>query len=237
MGAVRIADSGGKITPVRGEPAQRLLAVLALRNGRRLSKIEVARSLWGGASSPEVSFRQALRALRQTIERAGFDAEQVLVASRGSRGLEGTATLHASFVDAIEFERLARSEERADLERALQLYESELLAYVKDPPEILLSPRARLAWLAELLHARLASMAWEEGDEPAALLHAADAVLLKPTDALARSRLVRFIDEAKSPHDALMAGERALSSAGLEDGEMLEVVEALARRRRETTGG
>ncbi|MCP2342437.1 AfsR/SARP family transcriptional regulator [Actinomadura rupiterrae] len=123
LGALRLTRDGHELRP--GGPLQQaVLAMLALRVGRRCGPDELVDGLWGDAPP-----NHALGTLRNYAYRLrtvlGKD-QDVLVSVQGGYLLD----LPADTVDVVRFERLARDAERArsdgDLVRARRLYDEAL---------------------------------------------------------------------------------------------------------------
>lgn len=191
LGAAELEIDGEEV-PLRGDPTRRLMAMLALNAGRELTRLKVAHGLWPKKSADQ-SLAQALKSLRDAIKEAGFDPDLVVRTTRGSSVAAGTIRLVADWVDAKEFERLAGSHGRDELERALDLYRGDLLEQIEDPYLELTRWREELFALAYRTRARLAETVWLAGDEIWALTYAADFCRAHPQDSETWAQLERYV--------------------------------------------
>jgi DNA-binding SARP family transcriptional activator len=161
--------------PIRigGRHAQALMALLVLRPRPRL-RDTLAAELWPEAGVPSAaSLRPALWLIRSTLAGAGIDADCWLDADQDTIGLQRSVELD---VDVDAFERLAASSAAVDHERALQLYDGDLLEGLGH--ECFAADRERLSDLYEDLLAQVAQERLEGGD-PAGARHAASRLLAR----------------------------------------------------------
>ena len=117
LGAFRLHLAAVPEVRVASRKARALLAYLAASPGRRHERPQLAALLWGNSADAEArhSLRQALSALRRLAPDAVIAGDLVGLASEGA------------WVDAVEFERAARANDAASLERAASLYVGDLL--------------------------------------------------------------------------------------------------------------
>jgi predicted ATPase/DNA-binding SARP family transcriptional activator len=124
LGTFSASRNGEPITHFRGDKVRALLAYLATEAERLHSRTSLAALLW-----PDRAADTALRNLSQTLlrlrEALGDTAEEspLLTITRGAIGWRGEQT----HVDVLDFARLARSVDVADLEQASALYRGEFL--------------------------------------------------------------------------------------------------------------
>jgi len=124
LGSLR-AERDGSPVPLTGAKTVSLLAYLILAP-RELHRREViADKLWPDAAPERVrrNFSDALYRLRQTLDAAWLLVEGETLCVRADANL---------WVDAWEFERLAESANILDLERAVALYQSDLVPEIYD---------------------------------------------------------------------------------------------------------
>ncbi|MBX7133016.1 MAG: tetratricopeptide repeat protein [Fimbriimonadaceae bacterium] len=122
LGPFDVRLSGQPMVPLRSRRGQWLLAQLALRQGREVDRTWLAGVLW-----PDSPDTQALASLRRTLTdlRAAmgdFGAKIVTPTPKTLVLLEDGVE-----VDAVEFDRLAESDDLDDLSRACSLYRGTLL--------------------------------------------------------------------------------------------------------------
>jgi DNA-binding SARP family transcriptional activator len=163
--------------PIRlgGRHAQALIALLALCPRTRL-RDALAAELWpdtGGSSAG--SLRQALWLIRSTFSAAGADPEAWIEADPDTIGLRSEALVE---LDVRRFERLALSDEPADLEAALPLYTGDLLESLGH--ECFAAERERLSDLYEDVLAAVAQDRLERGDTVGARRAAAELLVRDP---------------------------------------------------------
>jgi DNA-binding SARP family transcriptional activator len=163
--------------PIRlgGRHAQALIALLALCPRTRL-RDALAAELWpdtGGSSAG--SLRQALWLIRSTFSAAGADPEAWIEADPDTIGLRSEALVE---LDVRRFERLALSDEPAELEAALPLYTGDLLESLGH--ECFAAERERLSDLYEDVLAAVAQDRLERGDTVGARRAAAELLVRDP---------------------------------------------------------
>ena len=163
--------------PVRigGRHAQALMALLALRPRPRL-RDTLAAELWPEAGTPSAaSLRQALWLIRSSLTAAGLDPDQWLESDLDTIGLHRDAPLE---LDVDRFERLASSDAPDDRERALRLYQGDLLEGLGH--ECFAADRERLSDLYEDILATLAQHRLDRGDTLGARLAATELLVRDP---------------------------------------------------------
>ena len=112
----------GEVLALKGRKTQALVAYLALAPGERRTRDELIALLWGdrGEQQARSSLRQSLSELRKALGDAG---DSLLVAERDAVSLDADAI----DVDVTEFKRLIDDGTPTALERATELYRSDLL--------------------------------------------------------------------------------------------------------------
>jgi DNA-binding SARP family transcriptional activator len=166
---------GGAPIRLGGRHAQALIALLALCPRTRL-RDALAAELWpdsGGSSAG--SLRQALWLIRSTISAAGGDPDEWIEADPDTIGLRPDAVVE---LDVRRFERLALSDDPADLEAALPLYTGDLLESLGH--ECFAAERERLSDLYEDVLAAVAQGRLERGDTVGARRAAAELLVRDP---------------------------------------------------------
>lgn len=164
-------QAGDATIRIGGRHAQALMALLVLRPRPRL-RDTLAAELWPEAGAPSsASLRQALWLIRSTLAGVGLDAEHWLEADQDTIGLHRDIALH---VDVDAFESLAASDDAAERERAVGLYEGDLLEGLGH--ECFAADRERLSDLYEDLLASVAEDRLDAGDTLGAR-HAASGLL------------------------------------------------------------
>jgi TolB-like protein/lipopolysaccharide biosynthesis regulator YciM len=157
LGPFEARWSDGDAVDMASRKARALLAYLAVENGRPHTRELLATLLWGdtGEERARHNLRQALSKIRQCCDGA--------VASRGDTVQIDT---DACSIDAVDFERLAASDDAGDLQECLALYRGELLDGLtvreSDYEDWLLMARARLCRLAYQVADRLARVLVDE---------------------------------------------------------------------------
>jgi predicted ATPase/DNA-binding SARP family transcriptional activator len=122
LGSFQVQRDGVAVTRFHGDKVRALLAYLALESDRPHARAALAGLLW-----PEQPDAQALRNLTQALVRlreALGDGDDPLHITRQAVHWRPAV----AEVDVVEFARLARSSETADLVRAAALYRGEFLA-------------------------------------------------------------------------------------------------------------
>jgi len=148
------ASLGGRALVLKGRKTQAVLAFLALSGGAPVARERLTGLLWSdrGEEQARGSLRQALAELRRVLGDSGAD---LVKAERDTVALDA-ARLDC---DALELDHLAKSPATEGLERAVALYQGDLLdgIGVADPgfEEWLTTERARLAECARAVMQRL----------------------------------------------------------------------------------
>ena len=153
LGPFEARWSDGEAVDIPSRKARALLAYLAVESGRAHARELLATLLWGdtGEERARHNLRQALSKLRQCCGGVlASRADTVQIDSDACR------------IDALEFERLAASDDIEDLQACLALYRGELLDGLtireSDYEDWLLMARARLSRLAYQAADRLARL-------------------------------------------------------------------------------
>jgi DNA-binding SARP family transcriptional activator len=165
--------AGDATIRIGGRHAQALMALLVLRPRPRL-RDTLAAELWPEAGVPSsASLRQALWLIRSTLTGLGLDADAWLEADQDTIGLHRDISLR---LDVDAFEALAAGDDPLDRERAIRLYEGDLLEGLGH--ECFAADRERLSDLYEDLLACVAQDRLEAGDTAGAR-HAASELLAR----------------------------------------------------------
>src|SRR5215472_14141136 len=122
LGGFEAGGVQGPAFEIAARKTRALLAYLALAMGRPLGRDKLANLLWSdrGDKQARDSLRQALAELRDALANL---SPPPLATHHDTVSLDRAAV----DVDALEFERLARSNEVDDLRRAARLYGGDLL--------------------------------------------------------------------------------------------------------------
>jgi DNA-binding SARP family transcriptional activator len=122
LGGLTIEARGGRAIALAGRKDRALLGYLAASAGTACSRERLAALLWGDSGEPQArdSLKQALLRLRRALAPA---SETLLVATRQSIALDAAGMT----VDVTAFEQALREGGVVALERALVLYQGELL--------------------------------------------------------------------------------------------------------------
>ncbi len=122
LGGFRMVREGRGEMTLPGRKAQALLAYLALNSGKNLPREKLASLLWGERFDEQArhSLRQCLLTLRKAL---GAEDDSVLLTDGDSVRLE-TGKIAT---DVEDFERLSTDGTRGALERAVALYQGDLL--------------------------------------------------------------------------------------------------------------
>jgi len=122
LGGFELLAADGAPVALSSAKARALVAYLACTPGRLAERPKVASLLWGdrGEEQARASLRQTLSVLRKALEGA---EREILLTPPGGLALARDALS----VDVAEFETLARSSRRDDLERAIALYRGPFL--------------------------------------------------------------------------------------------------------------
>jgi DNA-binding SARP family transcriptional activator len=165
--------AGDTAIRIGGRHAQALMALLVLRPRPRL-RDTLAAELWPEAGVPSAaSLRQALWLIRSTLTGAGIEADRWLDADQETIGLQRCVDLD---VDVDAFEALAGTNDPVDHERAIKLYDGDLLEGLGH--ECFAADRERLSDLYEDLLAQVAQARLDGGDTAGAR-HAATRLLAR----------------------------------------------------------
>lgn len=163
--------AGDATIRIAGRHAQALMALLVLRPRPRL-RDTLAAELWPEAGAPSsASLRQALWLIRSTLTGVGLDADCWLEADQDTIGLHRDIELH---VDVDTFETLAVRDDAVSRERAVRLYDGDLLEGLGH--ECFAADRERLSDLYEDLLANVAQDRLD-ADDTAGARHAASELL------------------------------------------------------------
>jgi DNA-binding SARP family transcriptional activator/TolB-like protein len=180
--------------------ARALLAFLAAQMGQPASRERLADLLWPyqGSEQARHSLRNCLLELRKALGR-GTDTH--LVADFANCRIRDT------IIDLEDFERLSRSQNRCDLQRAAELYRGELLADfdINSEPfqEWLAAERDRtLAMVCDVLH-RLSAQQDAAGDHEAAIQSGRRLVMLDSLSEFGQRALMRAYARAGRRGEAL----------------------------------
>ena len=180
--------------------ARAFLAFLAAQLGQSVTRERLADLLWPyqGSEQARHSLRNCLLELRKALGR-GTDAH--LVADFANCRIQDV------IVDLDQFERLARSQERCDLQAAVNLYRGEFLADfdVNSEPfqEWLAAERDRtLAMVCDILH-RLSAKQDAAGEHEAAIQSGRRLVFLDPLSEFGQRALIRAYAHAGRRGEAL----------------------------------
>jgi DNA-binding SARP family transcriptional activator len=180
--------------------AQALLAYLAVRPGRRHSRDKLAALLWPSAGDEHA--RHSLRQTLVTLRRA-LGSRAIVIADHRDVALDDSAF----DVDVVRFEALTAERSRQARERAVALYQGDLLdgIRVKEPPfdEWLLGERERLRELATQALTRLLDDQHASGLVEPAIRTAMRILTLDPANELAHRELMRLFDRQGRRGEAL----------------------------------
>lgn len=180
--------------------ARALLAYLAAQGGRPVSRERLADLLWPyqGSDQARHSLRNCLLELRKAL---GQSAGRHLAAEFSSCRLQDADS------DIDRFERLARSQNRAELQIAAELYRGEFLAdFVLDSEpfqEWLAAERDRTLDLVCGILQRLTAQQDAAGDHEAAIQSARRLAALDPLSELGQRALIRAYARAGRRPEAL----------------------------------
>jgi DNA-binding SARP family transcriptional activator/TolB-like protein/Tfp pilus assembly protein PilF len=180
--------------------ARAILAFLAAQGGQAVSRERLADLLWPyqGSEQARHSLRNCLLELRKAL---GRNSAEHLAADFASCRVQEVG------VDLEQFERLARSQQRADLQAAADLYRGEFLAdfSISSEPfqEWLATERDRtLGVICEVLH-RLGAQQDAAGEYEAAIQSARRVVTLDPLSEFGQRALMRAYARAGRRGEAL----------------------------------
>jgi len=194
-----------------------LLAYLALPPGRAHPRDKLVALLWDDLPRTQgrTRLRQAILAIRRSLGRA---ADAALAIEADTIALRDEAVT----VDAVEFQRLARGNDGAALERAAARYSGDLLAGlpVRESPfdEWLGAERLRLADLAIQVLGRLLAVRQGAGELEAAVQVAHRLLALDPLHEPAHRALIDLYQRLGRRSDALRQYQMCLDVLAREFG-------------------
>jgi DNA-binding SARP family transcriptional activator/TolB-like protein len=195
-----VIESGGFRFGKVPKKARALLAFLAAQMGQPVSRERLADLLWPyqGSEQARHSLRNCLLELRKTLGR-GTDTH--LIADFANCSVRDAA------IDLEDFERLSRSPNQLELQRAAELYRGELLADfdINSEPfqEWLAAERDRtLAVICDVLH-RVSALQDAAGAHDAAIQSARRLVALDPLSEFGQRALMRAYARAGRRGEAL----------------------------------
>ncbi len=122
FGPMRVLVEGAELPPLRSRKALWLLAVLVLRQGRRVERDWLASLLWPDAEHTKAfaNLRAVLSELRQALGSQGYRIQ-----SPDRRSLE--MDLEGAEIDLVEFENALATPTLASLQSAVDIYQGHLL--------------------------------------------------------------------------------------------------------------
>jgi DNA-binding SARP family transcriptional activator len=189
LGTFQASAAGGTPVALPTRKTQALLAYLALPAGRPHTREKLAALLWG--DRPDVQARQNLRYTLAAARRALGSAGAPALRSVGDDVWLDPALVQ---VDAMTFEHAAAADP-ADLERAAQIYQGDLLdgMAVTAPPfdEWLRDERERLREIALQVLARLLAAQMRDGSFDRSVGTALRALALDPCQEALHRTLMR----------------------------------------------
>jgi DNA-binding SARP family transcriptional activator len=192
LGEMALRAPDGRAPTLKSRRAWALLGYLALSEGRRVPRMELARVIWPDSAPPQAraSLRQELAVLRKALREVGLDP---LEADKEAVRFTGPPALS----DAAELSRLVEEANPEARRAAARLYGGDFLADVTLGSEIFTdwqaAERARLR--AEALAVTEAAMRAEEqaGDWPAAAAMAEALLRIDPLEELAHRARMRAL--------------------------------------------
>jgi adenylate cyclase len=201
LGSFRLIDAAGKDVSLAARKAPQLLAILALSAPQPVRRDRLIGLLWGDMPEERArhSLRQLLSSLRKEIDVVHADGDGL--------GLD----LEACDVDVLELRRLATSESREALTRAVDLYRGPLLEGA-DSTEWLTAERRRVDELTAGAMARLAGAHAEAEDLAAASQVLRRWLELDPCAEEAYRQLMRTLDAAGDRAGALQVYQRCIDA-------------------------
>lgn len=191
LGRFESESPSGERDQLTGAKTVLLLAKLAMLPGQVHDRKRLSELLW-----PDRAEAQALASLRQslwTLRKALGDSDPPpITAERTAVRLDPTQI----YVDAVDFERLIRSGQKDDLERAAELYRGDYLAEFDLDDEEGYAPflyeRRRLRDMALAGLKRLADLRAGSGDLDAAVEAAQRALSFDPLQEEVHAMIIRF---------------------------------------------
>ena len=213
LGSFEASSSAGEPVSITGRKLHALLAFLAIERRREHQREELATLLWG-----EMMHERSRHNLRQALSKLRRIRDDLLVVHDDTLALNSDACS----VDVEEFERLADSDQIADLERAVALYRGDLLAGVVtlEPgfDDWLRGARARLRETACGAVDRLAKLlaGAERWDEAVHLLQ--KRLAMDSACEAAHRQIMRLLDRCGRRSDALRQFEQCVEALEREFG-------------------
>jgi adenylate cyclase len=182
LGQFRAQSGAGESLSIASKKGQALVAYLALTAGQRHSRDKLAMLLWSDRPDDRArhSLRQCVLTLRKVL---GDDAETVLQADDEGLALDATDVE----IDALDFEAAVAAGSRESLERAMAIYNGDLLE------DINVRSEEFEAWLRSLAAQQAAS--GDAGDAAAAVESCQRLLLLDPLYEPAHRLLMRLLAE------------------------------------------
>jgi DNA-binding SARP family transcriptional activator len=225
----------GRYCPPLPRPAQALIGLLALTEGRELAREDAVAMIWsdGGTGCDGRGLRQTLELIRDA---AGIGLVR-LVRGRLSLRRDGVTT------DVTRFQALAGSSERCELARCAALYRGELLENLATVgprfDEWIAVERIRLAAIAAEAMQRVALSHLDAGEYDAAVAAARRVVALDELRIEAHALLVSVLDHCGRRAEALRHSAlcgRVLQGAGDDASAVALLAPYLLRRARGGSG-
>ena len=225
LGALRIHDAHG-LRRLSGPKSQRLLAYLVLSPLAPQRREMLAELLSPDAPPDRVrrTFSDTLYRLQKTLGAEWLAIDNDTVALRAG----------SLWVDVWEFERLAASEQAAELQQAVDLYSGDLLPELYDDWILAERELRRNHFLATL--ERLAAQREAQGDLQRALLTTRRLILAEPLHEAAHRAYLRLLGRLGRPGEALAHYDYVCRFLAAELGaeppaETRALVEAIERER------
>jgi DNA-binding SARP family transcriptional activator len=206
LGGLSLTHGGEAVTAVHSPRLHSLLGYLLLHRDAPQLRQHLAFTFWPDSS--EAQARNNLRQILHELRHALPESERFLFADTRTAGWRRDASFEldvAAFESEVAEAAAARgeSQERAALERAVELYRGELLPGCYDP--WIEGDRERLRGLHRRTLARLAELLEGAREYPAALGHLRSLVQDEPTDEEACRQLMRVLALAGDRPGALRA--------------------------------
>jgi len=179
LGGFRARWGSGQVIDLPGQKDRALLAILALRPGVSYTRDKLAGLLWSDRADKQArdSLKHSLNYLRRCLLQA---CESMIVTDRHSVALDPTAVV----VDVTVFEHLLSAGTQETLERAVALYQGDLLDgfAVQDPgfEDWLVGERQRLRLLVEEALTKLMDYSTVAGAKDCAAKAARHLLLIDP---------------------------------------------------------
>ncbi len=205
---VTSGDPGPRPIHISSPRQRALLAYLALQPSCSESRERLATLVWGDCTDGQARkrFRQSLLRLRREFADAGADP---LVGDRDTLALNPAIVT----VDAREFLVLSNAATEADLQRAVDLYQGDLLdgasLDVEPFAEWLHQERSRFRAVAAQVFERGASLQDQRGNSEGAIAAAERLVALDASNEAAQRKLIELLARHCGRTAALMRAEAA----------------------------